>query len=117
MILSDDLVILQREKAEGAARLRVYGVPFRGEMIEAGRANGTASLAGLFALVKDSAHRLAGLDRTEATARLAACVPFVMSQPENAHRTLALCDEITRLGRVQRLHFRRDAGFWKVIDG
>lgn len=117
IILSDDLVILQREDVDGRLSVRVYGVPFRGEMIEAGRANASAPLAGLYTLVKDSQHRLAELDHIEAAARLTACVPFVMSQPENAQRVLALCEEITRFVRVKTLHFKRDTGFWKVIDG
>jgi hypothetical protein len=117
IVLSDDLVILHRERAEGSPAVRVYGVPFRGEMIEAGRANASAPLIGLYTLVKDSAHRLVDVDRTQAVARLVACVPFVMAQPENARRALALCEEITRLVRVKGLHFRQDAGFWKVIDG
>jgi hypothetical protein len=111
------MVILQREEAKGSVAVRVYGVPFRGEMIEAGRTNASALLVGLYTLVKDTAHWLADVDRIEATARLTACVPFVMSQAENAQRTLALCEEITRLVRVKALHFQRDAGFWQVIDG
>jgi hypothetical protein len=117
IVLSDDLVILQKVIAEGSAAVRVFGVPFRGEMIEAGRANASAPLVGLYALVKDSAHWLAEMDRTQAAARLVACAPFVMAQPENARRALALCDEITRLVRVKGLHFRQDAGFWEVILG
>lgn len=116
-ILSDDLVILQRETTPEGVTVRVFGVPFRGEMIEAERTNASAPLVGLYSLVKDSDHRLADLDHIEAGARLTACVPFVMSQPENARRVLALCDEITRLVRVKTLHFKPDAGFWQVIDG
>lgn len=117
IILSDDLVILQREITAGVPAIRVYGVPFRGEMVEAGRANASARLVGLFTLVKDSVHRLVGLDRTEAVARLAACVPFVMAQPESARRALVLCDEISSLMQVKALHFQPNAGFWEVIDG
>ena len=115
-ILSDDLVILQREVMPEGAAVRVYGVPFRGEMIEAERTNASAPLAGLYALAKAPRHWLASLDHTEAAARLTACVPFVLSQPENARRVLALCDEITRLARVKILHFKPDADFWQVID-
>jgi hypothetical protein len=117
IILSDDLVILQCGPSECPKGVRVYGVPFRGEMIEAARTNTSAPLLGLFTLVKDSTHRLTHMHRIEAAARLLACVPFVMSQPENAQRALALCEEITRLVQVKELHFWRDTGFWKVVDG
>lgn len=116
-VLSDDLVILQRRPAEGADFVQVHGVPFRGEMIEAARANASAPLRGLYMLVKDSRHYLADLPRVEAAARLSACIPFVMSAPERAQRALSLCDQITRLASVKALHFARDPGFWKVIDG
>jgi hypothetical protein len=116
-ILSDDLVILQREVTSEGAAVRVFGVPFRGEMVEAERTNASAPLAGLYSLTKAQEHRLADLAHMEGAARLVACVPFVMSQPENARRVLALCAEITRLVRVKQLHFKPDAGFWQVIDG
>lgn len=116
-VLSDDLIILQNRPQEGPACLRVHGVPFRGEMIEAARTNASAPLKGLYMLVKDSVHQLANLPRIEATARLSACIPFVMSVPERAQRALALCDQITRLAPVRALHFARDPGFWEVIDG
>ncbi len=116
-VLSDDLVILQRWPAEDADFILVYGVPFRGEMIEAARTNASAPLRGLYTLVKDSRHYLADLPRIEAAARLSACIPFVMSVPVCAQRALALCDQITQLAPVKALHFARDPGFWKVIDG
>jgi hypothetical protein len=117
VILSDDLVILQRERTAGYTAVRVYGVPFRGEMVEAGRANASARLVGLFTLVKDAVNRVDRVDRTEAVAHLAACIPFVMTQPENARRALALCEEISALVQVKALHFQPNAGFWEVIDG
>lgn len=117
IILSDDLVILQCGPSDRPEDVRVYGVPFRGEMIEAARTNTSAPLLGLFTLVKDSTHRLVDMHRIEAAARLSTCVPFVMSQPENAQRALALCEKITRLVHVKELHFWQDTGFWKVVDG
>lgn len=116
-ILSDDLVILQREATPEGARVRVFGVPFRGEMVEAERTNASAPLAGLYSLAQAPEHRLADLAHMEGAARLAACVPFVMAQPENARRVLALCAEITRLVRVKQLSFKPEVGFWQVIDG
>ncbi|MGB8643715.1 MAG: hypothetical protein WCF84_00625 [Anaerolineae bacterium] len=112
-VLSDDLVIL-KQQADG---IWAFGVPFRGRLVEAPRTNAAAPLKGLYTLVKDSEHRLAPTPPVEATARLASCIPFVMEQPANAARVIDICSEIQARVPVQALHFRKDAGFWRVIDG
>lgn len=112
IVLSDDMVIIQKH----GAGLRVCGVPFRGDLPAAPRTNGSADLRGIFTLVKDTQHSVAPLATAEAVARLAACVPFVMTQPANAQRVTQICAEIAARVPVRALHFRRDAGFWSVID-
>jgi hypothetical protein len=112
-VLSDDLVIL---KKDGGAWW-VYGVPFRGEMLESPRTNLAAPAHGLYALVKDAEHRVAPLHRAEAAARLSACVPFVMARPSGARQATKICADLAGSGRVHLLRFRRDAGFWSAIDG
>jgi len=112
-VLSDDLVIVKKNDQA----VRVYGVPFRGDMPEAPRTNAVADLRGLFMLVKADEHRLAPISAPEAMARLAACVPFVMAQPAQAKRVAELCAQLVKTVPVQALHFRQDAGFWSVIDG
>lgn len=119
-VLSDDLVILKSERApaqSGSAGVRVYGTPFRGDLPETPRQNASAELAGLFALEKAAEHAVAPLAAPLALARLAACIPFVMVQPASAGRALALCGEIVRRRSPQLLRFRRDPGFWSVING
>ncbi len=111
-ILSDDLVILKKE----GAGVRVYGVPFRGDLPEAPRTNAQAELVGLFTLVKDTTHRITPLDFQSGVARLTACVPFIMGQAENARRVMEICLELARRVPVRTLRFRRDDGFWDVID-
>lgn len=111
-ILSDDLVII----AAHDARWRVYGVPFRGTLPEAPRTNAVADLRGLFALMKNSGHRVTPMSAPEAVARLAACVPFVMAQPANARRAAEICAALNAAVPARALHFRRDDGFWEVID-
>jgi hypothetical protein len=112
-VLSDDLVIVKKQNAAW----RVFGVPFRGDFPEAPRTNATAELAGIFALAKDDQHYLVPLSPVEAVARLAACVPFVMAQPNVAHRVIEICSDLVRCVPAQTLHFARDNEFWKVIDG
>jgi len=111
-VLSDDLVIVKKR----GQTCRVYGVPFRGDMPEAPRTNAEADLRGLFMLVKADEHRLTPVAAPEAVARLAACVPFVMSQPANTWRVAELCADMVASVPVLALHFRREVGFWSVID-
>ncbi len=111
-VLSDDLVIIKKR----GERFWLYGVPFRGDFPEAPRVNADAELAGLFALVKDSEHRIVYLPLSVAVARLAACVPFVMTQSAQTARVVAVCAALAAQVPVRALHFRKDAGFWEVID-
>lgn len=113
VVLSDDLVIVR--KLDG--RYRVYGVPFRGDLPEAPRTNAAADLQGLFALAKDTQHYLESVPDPLALARLAACVPFVMSDPANVHRVTQICASLCASVPVKRLHFGLDSGFWRAIDG
>lgn len=113
IVLSDDLVIVKKQ----SGMWRVFGVPFRGDFPEAPRTNATAELAGVFALSKDTRHFLAPLSSVEAVARLSACVPFVMTQPNAARRVIEICSDLAQSVPTQTLHFARDNEFWKVIDG
>jgi hypothetical protein len=74
-------------------------------------------LHGLFALAKDTEHRVSPLRAPEAVAHLLACVPFVMTDPKNTQRVVEICAELTAAVGVRKLHFRRDDKFWEVIDG
>ena len=115
-ILSDDLVIIGCEN-EVSPVVRVFGVPFRGELPEAERTNSSAPLLGLFSLVKDFENRLVTINQAEAVAKLAACTPFVMMHSESTQKVLKLCHTITQRMPVEALHFRPDPEFWSVIDG
>lgn len=112
-VLSDDLVIIKKENE----RFCVFGVPFRGDMVEGPRTNAAADLVGVYALAKDGENRISEMPRAEAVARLAACAPFVMEQPGNAAKVMGICAELVAAVPVRRLHFTRDGGFWEAIDG
>ena len=111
-VLSDDLVILR--KVEGV--FRVFGVPFRGTAMEIPRTRADAPLAGLYALVKAPQHALVPLDRPHAVAALTRSVPFVMAAPLSGNAVIAFCADLARTVHPAELHFRKDDGFWKVID-
>jgi hypothetical protein len=112
-VLSDDLVILKKS----GGGWQVCGVPFRGELPEAPRTNLSAPAAGLFVLVKHPEHQVAPAPFAEAVARLAACVPFVMRRPAGARAVAAICGELAAAVPVHYLRFRRDPGFWEILDG
>jgi hypothetical protein len=111
-VLSDDLVIIK--KRNGA--YKVYGVPFRGDMPEAPRTNARANLYGLFRLKKDTRHFTKPLGHSQAVAELISCVPFVMEDPIMSQRVIDICTDLVASVPVKELHFRRDKGFWRVID-
>lgn len=112
-VLSDDIVIVKKV----GPTYRLYGVPFRGEMPEAPRTNASADLCGAFTLVKDTEHRLADLSPWEAVAKLARCVPFVMTEPMHTRRVMEICQDLVATVPVREMHFRRDAEFWRMLDG
>lgn len=112
-VLSDDIVIVK--KVDGI--YRIYGVPFRGDMPEAPRTNASAELVGLCILVKAPEHRLEPLDAPIAAGRLASCVPFVMTQPDNVARVMDICADLARSVPPRALYFKRDSEFWRLLDG
>ena len=111
-MLSDDLVMLGWE----AGRAHVFGVPFRGEMIDAPRTNASAPLWGLYSPVKAAEHALLPLAPVDALARLTAVVPFVMEQPESASQVLGVCAALLAAVPAYALHFRKDSGFWPLLQ-
>ncbi|MBI5305273.1 MAG: hypothetical protein HY868_24290 [Chloroflexi bacterium] len=112
-VLSDDMVILKKRDD----RYYLYGVPFRGDMPEAPRTNASAELCGAFTLVKAAEHRLEPLAASQAVAQMARCVPFVMTVPAHTRRVMEICQDIVATVPVRALHFRRDAEFWRILDG
>jgi hypothetical protein len=113
VVLSDDLVIIRKEGAD----LRVYGTPFHGTAMEIPRTRADAPLSGVYALVKGPEHLLVPMHTSRAVAAVARSVPFVMSVPDSVRLVIAFCAELARTTRVAELHFRKDNGFWRVIDG
>jgi len=110
-VLSDDLVIIKRN-----GTYKAYGVPFRGDMPEAPRTNAQTNLYGLFRLKKDISHFTKPLGHSQAVAGLISCVPFVTKDIAMSHRAMAICTDLAASVPVKELHFRRDKGFWRVID-
>ncbi|MEW5985953.1 MAG: hypothetical protein AB1791_04910 [Chloroflexota bacterium] len=113
-VLSDDLVILRRHPTLGDYWL--HGVPFRGEMTGEPRVNEQAPLKGIFRLRQDNRHYLEPLPRAAAVAELVAASPFVVRDLALSQELMVVCHRLAQSVSLQQLHFRRDDGFWKVID-
>ncbi len=111
-VLSDDLVIIRQ--IEDAYYL--FGVPFKGELSDAPRANQSAPLKGIFRLRQDVRHYIEPMSRIIAVAELAAASPFINNIALLNGKLISLCNRIVKAVPIQQLHFRRDDGFWKVID-
>ena len=110
-VVSDDLVIIRCD----GDQCTLNGVPFKGELSEAPRANQRAPLKGLYRLRQDTSHYLEPLPHIRAVADLVAASPFIVREKSLSDQLLAVCSKIARCVPVQQLHFKRDDGFWKVL--
>lgn len=111
-VVSDDLVVIRIENGYGT----LYGVPFRGELSDAPRANQNAPLKAIFRIRQDTEHFLEPIPRVMAIADLVASSPFVVRELSLSDMLVNVCDSITKSVPVMALHFKRDDGYWKVID-
>jgi hypothetical protein len=110
-VVSDDLVIIHCD--ENGCTL--HGVPFKGELSEAPRANQQAPLKGLYRLRQDTSHFLEPISHIKAVADLVAASPFIVREKRLSDQLMKVCSKIAQCVPVQELHFKRDVGFWRVI--
>jgi hypothetical protein len=106
------MVIIKKENGTYYA----YGVPFRGAGQEAPRTNAKGELKGLFRLRKGPEHRVEPLRPATAISELLADLPFVVKPDGNIGAVMAIAQDVVRTLPVAELFFRRDTGFWSVID-
>ena len=112
LILSDDLVLIVPED-QGFA---TSSVPFRGLLAPPATTDRRYRLAGLFRLVQDSVIFLEELSRTRAVGEIVQSLPFVTDRPEAVPRIIDVVGRLTGAVPVRRLHFRKDGGFWSVVE-
>lgn len=111
-VVSDDLVVVRR----GSDGFWLHGVPFRGTLSDAPRANQSAPLEGLFRLRQDTAHFVKPIGRAEAIADLAAAAPFIVREKSLSGLLIGVAARLAAEVPVLELHFKRDDGFWTAID-
>jgi len=109
-VLTDEISLLRWT----AGGWRAYGTPFWGEFRAAGQ-NAHYPLAGIYSLVQASEERLEFLSAKAALRCLLPCVLFFAPE-RRAHESLlhTLVDFAADVPS-HRLHFRRNAAFWKGI--
>ncbi|MGH9747012.1 MAG: hypothetical protein ACRD59_13000 [Candidatus Acidiferrales bacterium] len=91
-----------------------YGTPFWGEFRAAGM-NEHYPIAGIYSLVQAPEDRAELMTTKEILRALLPCVLFFTAKPEANEALLRLLLGTVRQIPCYRLHFRRDAGFWKVV--
>jgi hypothetical protein len=93
---------------------QAYGTPFWGEFRAAAQ-NEHYPIAGIYTLVQSAEDRVESLTTKEIIRALLPCVLFFTSRVEANEDLLRLLLGFVAQVPCQRLHFRRDEGFWKVI--
>jgi hypothetical protein len=113
VVLSDDLNALWRRRG----RTRVAQVPFAGDFGRAVPRRRSRPLARLLRLRQGEAHGLRPLVPSEALAALVACSPFVNGDPHRSGALLTALQELAAEVPTDELTFRRDGGFWTLLEG
>jgi len=111
LILSDDLVLLRQSNSGFEA----CAVPFRGLYREPPQTDRAFPVAGLYRLVKDRDDFLVDLPPSLGAAELMGSLPFVMEGGRGGE-ALETTSRIVRDVPVRRLHFRKSADFWRLLQ-
>jgi hypothetical protein len=93
---------------------QAYGTPFWGEFRAAGQ-NEHYPIAGIYKLVQSAEDRVESLTTKEMIRALLPCVLFFTPRVEANKDLLRLLLQFAAQVPCYLLHFRRDAGFWKVV--
>lgn len=109
-VLTDEISVLRYSEGEWFA----HGTPFWGEFRAAGR-NERYPLAGIYALKQASDDHVEPLAPKETLKALLPCVLFFTPEAEANRALLATLIQLVQEVPCHRLHFRRDAAFWRVI--
>ena len=111
-LLSDELSIV-RVREDGVT---CHGTPFWGELARGGD-NRSVPLAGFYRLYKAPEHERRELMRGRALAMLLENVMWFSRDADAVARVVALAADVVERVPCYELHFRRDDGFWTVVDG
>ena len=110
-LLSDELSIVRVSDK----RARCYGTPFWGELARAGE-DRAAPLAGIYFLRHGSRHAVDAVKPRQALERLLPNILFFAREADLTARVLGIAADLVEAVPCFDLSFRRDPGFWEVID-
>jgi hypothetical protein len=112
IVLSDDLTLVVRHDG----RYEAAGIPFGLAHHRVPETSDSFPIASFNRLIQSREVRRESLPIARAAAEIAASLPFVMRDAIDAERAM----EVTALALasipVFRLHFRKDADFWRVVE-
>jgi len=112
-VVSDDLILVLPGKGEPS---EAVSIPFRGHMAELPEAQAAFPIAGFYRLVQDTEVRLVPLERARAVSEVVGSLPFVTDRSENGVQILDAVGRAVQGSPTFRLHFRKDATFWDVVE-
>jgi len=111
-VLSDDLTLVVRHDG----RYEAAGIPFGMAHHHVPDTCGSFPIASFNRLVQSREVRREPLAGARAVAEVASSLPFVMQEASKADRAVDVVASALREIPAYRLHFRRDAGFWDVVE-
>jgi hypothetical protein len=112
-VVSDDLILVLPGKDQ---RHEAVSIPFRGHMAELPESQASFPIAGFYRLVQDTEVRLVPLERARAVSEVVGSLPFVTDRAENGIQILDAVGRAVQGSPAFRLHFRKDATFWQVVE-
>jgi hypothetical protein len=95
--------------------LRVHSTPF-GDGFDGPRRPESAAVAGLYFIEQAEEHEVVPISRWEATNRLLGQTIADSRDSSTVQRTMGMIGRLADLDAAYRLRFRRDAGFWPLIE-
>jgi len=110
-LLSDELSIARVRGGQAYS----YGTPFWGELARAGE-DQVAPLAGIYFIRHGSRHVVEAITPRRAIERLLPNVVFFARDPDLTARVLSIAADLVEVVPCFDLAFRRDPGFWEVIE-
>jgi hypothetical protein len=111
-VLSDDLTLVVRHRD----RYEAAGIPFGMAHHRVPETRASFTIASLNRLVQSPDVKRERLAGARALAEVAGSLPFVMQEQNQASRAMDVVANALEQIPVYRLEFRRDDGFWKVVE-
>lgn len=112
VVLSDDLTLVIRN----AGRYEAAGIPFGMAHHRVPQTRASFPVASFNRLVQSAEVRREPLQGARAVAELAGSLPFVMQETKQSARAVDVVARAIGQVPVWRLHFRKDAEFWNVVE-